>query len=106
MKRATDSLWGAVIDDVGIDLVKQMVSIVCHVTSGNQRFNHRLQCLGVLHFRFFNSIPGPWSYAELTEIHTIKTPSGGLQLEITIWSEDAGITIIADRIELDGEPLL
>ena len=106
MKDLLSSLWGAIIDEINIDLAGQTLTITCHVTAGTQSRHHRLECKSLSEFRFFSAIPGQWNYAELTEIHMSKTSSGEAKLEIVIWSEDAGLTVKTGGVQLDDQPLL
>jgi uncharacterized protein RhaS with RHS repeats len=56
--------------------------------------------------RWFSEIPGPWSYAELTEIHVSRSSDSEILLEIILWSEDAGLSITAKSARLDGEEMV
>lgn len=105
MPNPLDALWGAILDHVDIDITSRLLVISCHVTAGSQAIHHRLEFRALSEFRFFNSIPGQWKYAELTEIHANRTSSGYTHVEIVLWSEDAGLVAIADSVELDGEPV-
>lgn len=106
MEDPLNSLWGAIIDEINIDIAAQALTISCHITEGTRSFGHRIECKSLTEFRFFSAIPGQWKYAELTEIHMNETPSGETQLEVVIWSEDAGLTIKAGVVQLDDKALV
>ena len=105
MTRSLDVLWGAILDRINIDITSQQLAINCHVTTGSQENHYRLEFSALSEFRFFNSIPGPWKYSEITEIHTNRTPTGDTQVEIVFWSDGAGLVAVADSFLLDGEPI-
>jgi hypothetical protein len=100
-----DALWGATLHRTDLDILHQALVLTIGVSSSSGDTAHILQCAGLLELRYFSSIPGPWEYAEVTEIHTSTTPSGAHQIEIVLWSEDAGLVVIADTITLDGEDI-
>jgi hypothetical protein len=99
-------LWGATLDKVSIDLLRQTVVLNLHVndsTASPATSRHALELRDVTDFHWFNSIPGPWDYAEVTEIRIYSTDSGESRVEIMLWSEDAGLSITAGTVFLDGE---
>jgi hypothetical protein len=100
-----DDLWGATLDRIDLDAVHQVLTLTIRATSSSGDTVYTLDCSGLLELRFFSSIPGPWDYAEVTEIHVDATPSGAHQLEIVLWSEDAGLMAVAQTITLDGHPI-
>jgi len=65
--------------------------------------HHELEFRGISELRFFNSIPGPWNYVELTEIHVTKAAAGNIQAEMILWSENAELIIVATSVEIDGK---
>ncbi len=105
MEDPLSSLWGAIIDEISIDITAQALTITCHVTAETRSLHHKLECKSLSEFRFFSAIPGQWNYAELTEIHMNRTSSDEIQLEVVIWSEDAGLTVKAGVVQLDDRPL-
>jgi len=101
-----DALWGAMLDRADLDVVRQVLVLTIRVTSSAGNTVHTLECSGLLELRFFNSIPSPWEYAEVTEIHASATPSGAHQIDIVLWSEEAGLVVIAETIRLDGDHIV
>jgi hypothetical protein len=102
---ALDRLWGAVLEDFIVDLRSQTVTLMGRVASGSEAVAHRLEARGVSELRFQNSIPGPWEYTEITEAHVAPSSTGGVSVELVLWSDDAGISISAESASLDGIPL-
>lgn len=97
-----DALWGATLDRIDLDVVRQVLILTIRARSSSGDRFYTLDCSGLLELRFFSSIPGPWDYAEVTEIHAHVTPSGAHQIEIVLWSEEAGLVAVAETITLDG----
>lgn len=100
-----DALWGATLDRIDLDVVHQVLTMTIRASRSSGDTVYTLDCSGLLELRFFSSIPGPWDYAEVTEIHADVTPSGPHQIEIVLWSEDAGLVAVAQTITLDGHPI-
>jgi hypothetical protein len=101
-------LWGGTLENVEIDLLRQKVTLQVYVpnsTATPAESRHRIEIDDVSDFRWFSTIPGPWSYAELSEIHVSKFGFDGILLEIMLWSEDAGISIAAKSARLDDKEM-
>ena len=105
MKKALDPLWGAILDAVSFDVASQTVTLDLRVPKGDQETTHTLVAHGVHELRFTNTIPGPWTYAELTEIHAEALANDGLMITAMIWSEESRLVIVADAITLNGVDL-
>jgi hypothetical protein len=103
MTNPLDVLWGAIIDELDLDITAQVAVVLCHETEGSRTTSHRIEFRNVSQFQFHNSIPGPWDYAELTEIRVSTTLSERMQTEIIFWSDEASLSIVADSVMLDGE---
>jgi hypothetical protein len=102
-------LWGGILDRVDIDLLQQRAVLDFHVINSTQvppMRRHVAELDGVSEFRWFSSIPGPWNYADVTELHFRQTSTGSTVLDIMLWSEEAGISITASSATLDGEPMI
>jgi hypothetical protein len=98
-------LWGAIVDGVEIDLLRQRVEIYLRLITKETKpegIHRKLEFEDISDVRWFTSILGPWSYAELTEIHVTRSPDGTVTTEIMLWSEDAGLSINAKSVRLDG----
>ena len=84
----TDALWGGQLKAVGFDPVVHSLTLQIEVIDGGARTTYDLACSGVSDMRFANSIPDPWSYAEVTEVHTSRTTAAKWIIEVVLWSED------------------
>jgi hypothetical protein len=100
-----DQLWGAVLDQFDVDLISQTVVLIGRVTTGSDAVIHRLELRDVSELRFRNSIPGPWDYAEITEAHLARSGTGGISIDLVLWSDDAGISVNAGSAIFDGSLL-
>lgn len=98
-------LWGGVLEDLAFDVVRQVISMQIRVVNSQEMppvRQHSLVFSGVSDFQWHSTIPGPWDYAEVTEIHGSILATGEVLTEIMLWSEDAGISIKAASVLLDG----
>jgi hypothetical protein len=103
--RPPNPLWAGTLDNVEVDLLRQRVVMSLHVTGKSESLSRRdytLDLEDVSDFHWFSSIPGPWTYAEATEVHVSELPNEEILVEIMLWSEDAGISITAKTFSLDG----
>jgi hypothetical protein len=98
-----DTLWGGIIVGFSFDVVSHEIMILVEIIDGSEREKHRLHFTQVSEARFFNSIPEPWSYADLTEIHSDTTLDGSVLTEIVLWTEEAGLSIRSKEVILDGK---
>jgi hypothetical protein len=103
MPEPLGALWGATLEQVDLDIVSQRFKINCRVEENGRATRHELEFRGISELRFFNSIRGPWDYAEITEIHTAKDAAGTVRAEMILWSENAGLVVVATSVELDGK---
>lgn len=93
----TDALWGGQLTAVGFDPVVHRLTLQVDVVEGGERAIYDLACTGVSDLRFTNSIPTPWSYAEVTEVHTSKTTAGKWMVELILWSEGCELVCCCDK---------
>jgi hypothetical protein len=104
--RPPHPLWGSILDSVAVDLLQGNVTFELHTvdrTSEPPVRRHTIRCESVSTLRFYNEIPLPWEYAEITEIRTSLVLRDRTEVDLMLWSEDAGMTITAERILFDGE---
>ena len=97
----TDALWGGQLMAFGFDPVTHCLTLQIDVLDRGARTNNYLVCSGVSEFRFTNSIPDPWTYAEVTEAHTSQTPAGKWTVELLLWSEDCELVVTCDALTMD-----
>jgi hypothetical protein len=103
----TDQLWGGVLDDVTLDVPHQTATLTISATHAGHSVRHVLCLGGILELRFFNSIEGPWDYAEITEVHFRQDISTKVwAFEFILWSEDAGLSGRCSSVTLDGAELV
>jgi len=100
----TDVLWGGTLADLTFDVVHHECLLRVEVLAGGTMSSHILRCDGVNELRFFNQIPEPWTYAEVTEIEAeYDRPASCWRLELLLWSEQAGLVLRCTDIALDDE---
>ncbi|MFT3874090.1 MAG: hypothetical protein QM714_15845 [Nocardioides sp.] len=92
----TDALWGGQLKAVGFDPVVHSLTLQIDVIDGGVSTTYDLECSGVSGLRFTNSIPDPWTYAEVTEVHTGQTTAGQWTVELVLWSEDCELVCTCD----------
>jgi hypothetical protein len=98
-------LWAATLDSLSVDLLQHSVVMNLHVTDSSRSPKvqyHVFELQGVHDFHWFSSIPAPWNYAEVTEIHVRTEGTAGFVVDMMLWSEDAGLVIKAESVLLDG----
>ncbi len=102
-----DELWGSMLVGIEVNLDMQRVGIDIVIPASDAvPIGHHLDFAGVQELRYLNRIPSPWEYSELTEIRTHRLPSGNVQTELILWSEDATLTIESQSVTLDGSELI
>jgi hypothetical protein len=89
---STAQLWGGTLTAVTFDPVAHRLALRVEVLTSGVPTAYEVTCNEVSTFRFANSIPLPWTYAEVTEAHARRDTSGRWVLELMLWSEDAEIT--------------
>lgn len=98
-----DELWGGSVVRLSVELATQLVDIRVHVIDSGVETHHDLRLTGMREFRFTNSIPGPWNYVELTELHaSFDAQADAWRIEALLWSEEATLTVVCAEVRLDG----
>jgi hypothetical protein len=97
---ATDALWGGQLKAVAFDPVVHRLALQIEVIDRGLRPAYDLECSGVMELRFTNAIPEPWSYAEVTEVHTSQTAAGKCMVEVVLWSEDCVLVCTCDSVRV------
>jgi len=95
---ATDALWGGHLKAVDFDPVVHRLTLQIDVIESGMRTSYDLACSGVSAMRFTNAIPDPWSYAEVTEIHTSHTIDEKWMVEVVLWSEACELVCTCDAL--------
>src|SRR5215813_7928925 len=97
----TDALWGGQLKLIQLDPVSHESQLRIDTIIDGAGETFVLLCRGVTDFRFQNSIPDPWTYAEVTEAYASRDHgSGTWLLELTLWSEKAGLTLRCASIDV------
>lgn len=100
-------MWGTTLERVDFDLQQISVTLAMRgVSHEDPDTIHPLDFLNVSDLHFFNSIPTPWNYAEVTELYQDTSCTDGYRIEIILWDEAAEMIITAESVLFDGEPLL
>ncbi len=95
-----DDLWGGQLTSVYLDPIGHKCCLEVKVVDGKIN-SYRIECEAVADLRFYNAIPLPWSYADVTEVHmNVDGHSGHNVLEFILWSEDAGIVIRCASVQV------
>ncbi|MEZ2391542.1 hypothetical protein AB6813_18720 [bacterium RCC_150] len=69
--------------------------------------DYLVTCSDIVECRFSSNIPGPWSYAEVTQVEADYDHAAALWLiDFMLWSEEAGIAIRCSRVSINGQPLV
>lgn len=101
-----DSLWGGTVTHIDFDVVTQTLELGIRVLDGGAIVNHTIECRQINDLHFFNQIPEPWSYAEVTEVAAAYDQVHlTWKIELMLWSEGAGMAVIARKIQVDSVPL-
>lgn len=91
-----DILWGGQLKAVGFDPVVHSLTLQVDVFDGSASAIYYLVCSGVSGLRYKNTIPDPWTYAEVTEVHTSQTTAEQWTVEVVMWSEDCELVCTCD----------
>jgi hypothetical protein len=109
VSNALDALWGSQLVGFEFDAVTHDCRLLLHLVDGERdpvESDHVVICRGVKELRFFNEIPLPWNYADVTEIEaTYRQHTHDWEVELVLWSEEARLTLRCASIAVDGEPL-
>lgn len=98
---ATDPLWGGQLTGVQFDPVRHQCDLAVTTTVSGQSSHFVVCCRDVSDLRFHNTIPEPWTYAEITEAHLSADEATGQELlDVMLWSEDAGFSIRCGSVDI------
>lgn len=96
--KALDSLWGAIIYDLEINLLLQSAKFSIKVHTGDVLNFYELKFKEIVTLNVINKKTDPWNYAELTEIYFSKEDY--YKFTMLLWSEDHTIDIVCKNWEL------
>lgn len=93
-------LWAAILDSLEFDVLAQTVTISAHV-EGAHPSSHVLRVDQVRLLRYSNSIPGPWTYAEITECRVTRVAEL-VTAELILWAEECRLEVSGADVTFDG----
>lgn len=85
---------------VTFDPVTWTLRFGVEVHEGDERRRYELTLDGVTQWCSSRSVPLPWNYAELTEIH-LSDVGDQVLVEMVLWSDDTSINVRCARLHLD-----
>jgi hypothetical protein len=103
---AINQLWGGSLTHFALDPITQRGELRIRVLDKGVTENYLVTCSDVVECRFSSNIPGPWSYAEVTQVEADYDHAAALWLiDLMLWSEEAGISIRCSDISINAQPL-
>jgi hypothetical protein len=95
-----DELWGGFLVSVTFDPVAWTLrfGVEVHDSGGIRRYELRLD--GVTQWWSSRSVPLPWTYAELTEVH-VSDSEDQVLVEMVLWSDDTWLNVRCAQLRLD-----
>jgi hypothetical protein len=90
---STDELWGGQLRTVTFDPTSHDCLLEIETLTNGRLAKYRLEPRHVTDLRFRNAIPEPWTYAEVTEIHSSREADGSWTLRLLLGSEDAELSL-------------
>lgn len=98
---STDDLWGGQLIGLQLDPVSHQCDLAATTTVSGQGTRFVVSCRDVSDLRFHNTVPEPWTYAEITEVHlSVDEATGRRLLDVMLWSDDAGLTISCGSVDI------
>jgi hypothetical protein len=96
-----DELWGGTLLSVAFDPVAWTLQFEVVVLAGEELRRYELTLDGVTEWHSSRSVPLPWNYAELTEIHISAVSDHQLRIEMVLWADDTSLSVRCERARLD-----
>ncbi len=98
-------LWGGILREFSVDVAGHRVRVLVYIHNAGQENVIEVMCTGVTEVRVFDPNPAAWDYAEVTAASAREALDGSVVLDITMWTEDAGMAIRCAELSIDGQPL-
>jgi hypothetical protein len=103
---AINNLWGGILTHFALDPITQRSELRIRVLDTGVTEDYLVICSDVVECRFTSNIPGPWSYAEVTQVEADYDHAAALWLiDFMLWSEEAGISIRCSDVRIKDQPL-
>ncbi|MBO9521874.1 MAG: hypothetical protein J7518_10080 [Nocardioidaceae bacterium] len=97
-----DDLWGGRLTELVFNPQSHTCELSITAVDGGKVTDYRVTCTSVTDLHFRNSIPGLWTFADVTEVHEELMDEGGSRrLDIMLWSEEAGISIVCATVDVE-----
>lgn len=100
-----DRIWGGQLKKLYVDVASHEARLVVSTITQGAEDACEIACSGIHEIRLFDESPTVWDYVEVTAASATPQPDGSVVLDLTMWTEDAGLVIRCDEIRIDGEVL-
>ncbi|NOY55277.1 MAG: hypothetical protein GXP34_04740 [Actinobacteria bacterium] len=98
-------IWGGRLTQLRVDAAVHRVRLVISTVTGAVEDVCEIVCSEVREMRLFDESMSVWDYVEITAASARPMPDGSMVLELTMWTEEAGLMIRCGEITVDGEAL-
>lgn len=98
-------IWGGKLQKLDIDVAGHTACLVVSTLTHGVEDTCEIICTGIREIRLFDESPIAWEYVEITSASAIGKPDGSVVLQLTMWTEDAGLVIRCNEIKIDEEVL-
>jgi hypothetical protein len=99
----TDDLWGGNLVSVTFDPVTWTLRFGVEVLDSDESRRYELKLDGVTQWRSSRSVPLPWNYAELTEVHLSDTEDQ-VVVDLVLWADGTTLSARCAGVRLDRLP--
>ena len=99
----TDELWGGSLVSVSFDPVAWALRFGVEVLVDGEQHRYELRVDGVTEWRCSRSVPLPWSYAELTEVH-VSDVMGQVLVEMVLWDDSTSLSARCAQVWVERLP--
>lgn len=99
----TDDLWGGSLVSGSFDPVTWTLLFGVEALLDGERHRYELRLDGVTEWRSSRSVPLPWSYAELTEVH-VSDVLGEVLVEMLLWDDGTSLSARCAHVRVDRLP--
>jgi hypothetical protein len=93
----TDVLWGGTLLSLALDPVAWRLSGEVEVVSEGTVRRYAVVLDEVRGMHVDRSVPLPWNYAEVTEVHTSRSADGSV-VDLVLWEDGTGIRAAGSRL--------
>ena len=101
-----ERIWGGMLKELSVDVASHTVRLVVSTVTQGVEDVCEIVCTGIREMRLFDESPVAWDYVEITSASATPKPDGSTVLDLTMWTENAGLVIRCNDIRVDEEVLL